>query len=532
MKKKNFKKLIPCIVFISLQSYAQQDLFGKTYFSPRSQTTNSARRLVGQTPYMNKTKGETYYGVFSATAEYLRAFKTRRVAEYFFGTNEIKFSGSKVSTRENTDVLADYFGLSPEYQGTLKLCPEARNFVMDFNLYVGLDGLYPGLYMQASIPAVWTKHWICLQENRLFEGNNTPYPEKYMATGELAAPAASPEKYFGGDLTWGDVKEGIKFGKIGCVQKTGVSDIWFAAGWNFIRRKRGHLGFNLQAAGPAGSRPNGVYMFEPVVGNGHHWEFGVGFNGGILLWEGDVTRQVMLNVETNFTRLFKARQCRTFDFKSPRNCSCPRSLVTKFASRFVLLKEFDETGNYTGTLIPAINKTTLPCKVWNSFKTDLTIMATYNDTRWTVDLGYNGWIRTKEKIQLCGTIAENKYALKGIQDVAGAGANNTQSNATVFGNVLTTQNQQNNADTTQTFISANDLDLCSAAAPTSITHKLFTHFSYAWDKDLYQKAIPFIGVGFQIEFEGVRPNDYPYYPAPDKNTMAQYGVWVKGGAAF
>jgi len=529
MKKKLFKKLIPCIVFISLHAHAQQYLFGKTYFSPRSQTTNSARRLVGQTPYMNKTKGETYYGVFSATAEYLRAFKTRRVAEYFFGNREIKFSGSQVSARESTDILADYFGLSPKYEGSLRICPEARNFVMDFNLYVGLDAWYPGLYFQASVPAVWTKQWICLLENRLFEGNNTPYPAEYMDDNEIYAPAATPASYFCGDLTWGDVSEGIKFGKIGCCQKTGVSNVWFAAGWNFIRRENGHLGFNLQAAAPNGSRPNGVYMFEPVVGNGHHWEFGVGFNGAIRIWEGDVTRQVMLNVETNFTRIFKATQCRTFDFKTPLDCSCPRSLLTKFGSRFILLKEFDENRDYTGNLIPAINKTTLPCKVWNSFKTDLTIMATYNDTRWTVDLGYNGWIRTREKIQLCGTIAKEKYALKGIQNVAGPSLDTTQSNATLFGNILTTQSQQDNADNSQVFISTDDLDICSAAAPTSITHKLFTHASYAWDKDLYQKLIPFIGAGFEIEFEGIKHN---YDTAPDKNCMSQYGIWVKGGIAF
>jgi len=526
MNKKIFTKIISLILLLSSQTYATQDLYGKTFFSPRSQTARSARRLVGQTPHMHKRKGEKCYATVAATAEYLRSYRERRLAEYFFGTDKLLFSGSQSTDRGSTDILADYFGLSPEYRGTLKLNPHARTFVMDFNTYVGLDCWHPGLYFRLSLPVVSTRHWICLEEDTLNAGNNAEYPAKYMTTDALAAPAKGPARYFEGDFTWGHVSEGIKFGKIGCARKTGVSDIWFTFGWNFLRRERGHFGFNLQMAAPTGSKPNGTYMFEPVVGNGDHWEFGVGFNGNALLWESDVTREIHMNIEANFTHLFKATQCRTFDFKDEQRCRTTAFGENKFGSRFILLKEFDTAGQYTGTLIPAINKTTLACKVSNALKIDLTIMATYNDSNWVVDLGYNGWIRTKDKLCLCGSIEKNKYALKGIQDVADTGADETQSNATLTGNTLDTQTQAENADANQTFIATEDLDLCSATMPTSISHMLFAHASYTWDRELWEGVRPFLGVGFQLEFEGIR---HSHYTAPDKNTMSNYGFWLKGG---
>jgi len=515
--KNQIKKIVPLLLVLYTQQAHTQDLYGKTFFSPRSQGSDSARRLIGQHPYMHKTEGEKCYGTISATAQYSRSFKTRRVAEYFFGTDTINFSGSQVPNRDAEDILADYFGLSPEFQGSLTLNPQIRMFVMDFGFYCGLDNLYPGLYIRSAFPAVWTRHFICLEETTQNDGSSAQFPALYMDTAALTAPAQSIKKYFEGNLTYGHVQEGITFGKIGCVEKRGLADFWFALGWNFIREERGHFGINIQAAGPTGSTPNGTYMFEPVVGNGDHWELGFGFTGALLLWEKDGDQTVTLNVDANFTHLFKSRQCRTFDF-------CENG----FGSRFILLKEFDSTKAYTGTCIPAINKTTLACDVWASMKIDAAILASYKNRHWTFDFGYNGWIRTREKINLCGSITENSFGFKGIQDVDGAGANNTQSSATLYGNTLDVATQASTMDASPVFIKTTDLDLSSAASPLAITHKFFTHLTYVWDYEKYQRAIPYFGLGFSVEFEGIRHN----YASPNKNTLSLFALVAKGGLVF
>jgi len=552
--KASLKKLV-ALTLIVLSSYpCKAQLFGKTFFTPRPQGVNSARQLVGQHRYMHTKNSESYYGTISATPEYLHAFKTRRLAEYFFGTDTIRFSGSLVTTREVDDILADYFGMSPTFDSTLTIDPQVRTALVDFDWYCGLDNLCSGLYFHAHTPVVWTKWQLELCETIANTGAGTPFPAQYMSENELIAPATSAIKPLQGDFTFGDVSEGIQFGRISsCPQKeTALADVHFALGWNFIRRDRGHVGINLRVSAPTGSRPRNLFLFEPTVGNGHHWEFGAGMNGDLLLWEKDGEQTVKVKVVANFTHLFKTNQCRSFDFvkkdkaaacptvaQSCRCCSCTgqeknscrcRSFTcpeSNFGSRYMLLKEFNDSGAYSGTLLPAINRTTLPCKVSVNIQIDASVMAAYQNKNWTVDFGYNGWFRSREKICIIGTIEKNRYGFKGIQNVSGAGANNTQSTATIHGNTLDPVIQANVADATQVFISLADLDPCSAATSRSLTHKFFAHVSYAWDNNDQQRAIPYLGIGGEIEFEGMKDES-----VPNKNSLSQAGIWAKAGLAF
>ena len=77
------------------------------------------------------------------------------------------------------------------------------------------------------------------------------------------------------------------------------------------------------------------------------------------------------------------------------------------------------------------------------------------------------------------------------------------------------------------FFNTQDLDPKSAATPQIETHKIFTFIGYSWiDK---QHAIPFVGIGGEVEFEGVRPERET---KANKNALAQWGIMVKGGLAF
>ena len=59
--------------------------------------------------------------------------------------------------------------------------------------------------------------------------------------------------------------------------------------------------------------------------------------------------------------LFNSRQRRSFDLINP---SDPENLYFKgFGTRYILAKEFDMFGNYTGTTVPTIDITTLECDV-------------------------------------------------------------------------------------------------------------------------------------------------------------------------
>ena len=493
-------------------------LCGKSFFPIRSQNTNAARLFVGNHLLKLRHDAKKTNGVFTLTPEYIQSFRPRHIAQYFFGKDTIRFSGSQVENRGDCNVLADYFGLSPAFDGVAKFKPQIKTFLLDIDFFLGLDRLKKGLYFEAYAPLVTTKWGMCICEDIIETGCDTPYPASYMAPESISAPIYSISKALNGNVAFGDIKEGIKFGKFcNCLRETKVADVTLVLGYLLVNKERGYAGLNLRGTIPTGTRPSSVYIFEPIAGNGRHAEVGVGFIGQIDLWQKDGNQRLAMHVDINFTHLFKARQCRSFDF------------CNKCLSRYMLLKCYDENGQYSGVSLPAINITTLPCEVKIDFQADINIMFTYLKKNWEFDFGYNAWLRSHERICLCdcNAIAPQRYALKGIQDVSELAVNNTQSNATIYGNYFSDQAEVADQNP-PVFISCADLDICSASSPLAFTHKFYWHFSHAWGKTEDKRAIPFLGIGGQVEFESVKPRDiYPY-----QNTLYQWGLWVKGGFAF
>jgi len=498
---------IPCIAIETLR--------GVSFFSPRPQGINAARELVGWHPYINRYDANSSYSAYAFTASYTQSVRSKRIARALFGTNILTLSGSLVEDRGEDDILADYFGLSPSFQSRVKLEPLIRNTIVAINVYIGFDSYAPGLYLRFHIPAVWTQWNMNLTEDIFSSGTETPFPAGYMSNAEVIAPVKSFKEAITGGITFGQVQEGITFGTInGAKAKGGIADIECALGWNFILREQGHAGLNIRVIAPTGSRPESIILFEPIVGNGKHWGLGIGFTGRVTIWEKDIDQHLAFYTDVNMLHLFNARQQRSFDF-----------VDNGFASRYVLLKEFDDTGASTGGLFPAINKTTGSCKIKIDVQTDMVFMFSYSYSSILFDIGYSGWIRSKEKVTLQDPLLKNRFGLKGIQNSTD---NNTQDSATIVGNNL--DEQEIVADpNSPIFLKEQDIDLRSAASPLQLTHKLFVHLSHHWPHTVTDSATGFIGIGGEIEFEGINERNTAQ---PDKTTAGLWGIWIKGGFAY
>lgn len=260
-----------------------QPLRGKTFLAPRSESVNAARELVLWHRYINQYC-QNFYGAFSITPEYKHSFRPSRLAEYFFGVDELEISGSQVPNRdESRDILADYFGLAPSFQSTVFMKPEIRTGLIDLNLYLG----YQDYYLRIHVPYVWTK-WTFELNETITPRNNPPvdYPPLYMDTLAVTPPASSFTQAIEGGLTWGQVKDGIQFGRINKPKGiSGFAEAQVALGWNFVNTPIGHAGLNLRGSIPAGTRSKAIYLFEPIIGNGRHAEIGLGFTGHLILWK-------------------------------------------------------------------------------------------------------------------------------------------------------------------------------------------------------------------------------------------------------
>lgn len=589
-------------------SLADDVCTGNPYFSIRSQSVNAARELVGWQTHINLFDRDCFYGSFSITPEYTRSFRPGRIAEFLFGddlqtvNNEegvLVISGSRAANRNARDWMADNFGLPTDFRSEVTFKPRISNFLVDFNLYLGLDEWASGLYFRIHAPVVHTRWELRATENVTATGAND-YVNGYM-NGVNPAMAGNPVQAAGltlrhsflsamdGTYTFGDMKNPLLYGKIenGVTDgsttsakskhtKTRLSDIEAALGWNFWQCEDYHFGLQIRGSAPTGNRPEAEFLFEPIVGNGHHWTLGGGVSAHAILWRGcDEDRYFGVWMDANITHLFKTKQKRSFDFKNNPNSRYMllaemKTPVTNLLAGATAAAATAPNAQYAGNLLPAINVTTLDVDVSVAVQGDFVLKFSYISCGFEADLGYNLWGRSGEKFSAKSepVIAANKYVLKGDAHVYGFAATQadvgqgtavalsaSQSGATIHAgtgdaasatatSINTGVNNRQLAWTPRTgnpavaltstdgaaqigtsnpavFVKADDLDLDSKS-PSALSHKVFAHIAYNWND--CEDWIPFIGIGGEVEFSG-KNNDC-------HAAVSQWGIWLKGGISF
>ncbi|MFC1842942.1 hypothetical protein ACFLYU_04755 [Candidatus Dependentiae bacterium] len=539
---------------------------GYPFLLPRSQGRNAARELVGCQEFMNKYDMGSKYGYFSVAVEYQRSFWAQQIPRYYFGQDYIeckylKIQGSKVANRDRRAWLADYFGLPPDYDSRVSFCPRVQNAIVDLNLYYGLDSVTEGLYVKVVAPIVWTK-WELNPCEKICTDGIQSFSAGYMAEDEVTRENLSKNflQFMSGNYTFGDMKTPIKYGLMSChkcTTKTRLSELRASLGYNFVLDKDYHFGFFFQVSAPLGNRPCAKYLFEPIVGNGKHWEIGGGLSGSWIFnqCEDNPERYMGIWIDMTLTHLIKSCQRRSFD------------ILCKSNSRYMLLEQLDTNEKdlkivydgesivanlqYKKNLIPAINWSTFRTDVRIDLQTDIAIKLGFVRNNSSFDIGYNFWARSGEKFaRECRCTCEPtcKYAVKGDTFVygyyGGAQENSiplsaTQSEASIHSgknhpaflldptNPIDTNPSidNKNPDGYNTYSQANPLVakgstepvntsiqpiLLSQAninlqdSPSALTHKIFAHFGYAWKNDIDNEnnnnGIPFVGFGGEIEF--------------------------------
>lgn len=434
------------------------------YLAMRSQGQDATRDLIGLTQQINKDV-DHFYSAFAVTPEYTESFYQNRIADCLFGNDlvsdtlsAIHITGSGVKDRNATgkDWLADYFGLPRDHNGTMRFEPIVSNFINDFYCYFGLNNIHPGLFATVHIPVVHTK-W----DLNFFEVINadgiTDYPPGYFSPNAQVRSGLTPEAVgvnradlldnIADYLFWQQTPdidpttfEPLQSARIvpkgicGHRIKSGIADIQAVLGWNFIQEQWYHLGIGLRTVIPTGTRPNGQFLFEPTIGNGHHFELGA------QLW-GHTSFCVSENEEELWTayflvqamHMFNAKQCRTFDLQCKPN------------SRWMLAEQFTPNvqnleanhieadlnpanlvipdAQFAGAFAPVANLTTRAVNVQANIQCDAVLMLSCIKRHLSVDFGYNAWYRSCEKITKTNCkstrLESELWALKGDSYVYG-----------------------------------------------------------------------------------------------------------------
>ncbi|QQR53924.1 hypothetical protein IPH25_03655 [bacterium] len=453
------------LLFIGLLSSVQ--LFANvTHFTFRSATRNYARDYAIYQPTQNK-KGLN--GRLSLAGEWNSNFKERTMSNCLFdgvlssvNSNDddnmkfISISGSQITERLDTALLADYFYLPQNFESIVTLHPKIKQFALSPSFRLDLHSWYDGLYLAARTSFVHMVTHLNFKETVTNQGTQT-HPAGYFVSDSLLTPAqllATASDYFAGSEipnTSQTLFEPLKYAKIRkeALKHNGMADTIITCGVNREWSEKTTLGAAFEITAPTGKKVQSTDLLEPVTGNGHHWEIGGKLNGSMQLWQNaDQNQNLTFAFDVYVGHLFRTSQMRVFD------------LQDKPLSRYMLAGELESvntvaadtlqtgagegaaTGKAVGYqfakhFLPVANATALKVDVSNSIQTELLGMLQYSQKNWSFNCGFNVWMRSKDKIEF-STNPTFDIGLKGDSQVYGFSAEDaiplsaTQNKATIF----------------------------------------------------------------------------------------------------
>lgn len=606
------KKFIYVLLFFSLTSKAQSSQV-LTFISPRSQGFNTPRVVAGWDNVTHCPLQENFYSTYAFTVEATTTFRPERINQCLFGQDIVRrdkcdtewkdfliVSGSQTEDRSpQKDWLADYFGLPTDFESVVRFRPRVNNVIVEAQSFFGFNNVIKGLYAELFLPIVYTNWDLNIKEVVHNSGENNYAPGYFNAEGvERDDLLAGFTCYISGNQTPqipNTIFHPLAAGKMNLRSLRAVhcAELRGNLGYDHFIQDMHHVGIKMQLAAPLGNRPKACYLFEPIVGNQHHWELGLGVTAHAVAWENvETDEKVDFFLDATVNHLFRAHQRRSFDLKGTPN------------SRYMLAQKMTPTitNNLTGNGTPAlaqfdnevtsiINLTTYDINVSVNCQADVALMCSYTHKRnyWT--FGYNAWKRGCENISIRDNnhFAAQTWSIKGDAQLFGfigepgtlpldtpVALSATESAATInYGTNLPktgvssdpvqraaqiatalrnpridfpqpafagsnqrlvastsdlTVTNQINTSIQPRFISCADIDINSAAS-SGFSHKIFTHLNHAIHT--YGRADAFIGLGSEIEFG--RQAGPPPVIGDDKCincALSCWGIWLKGGVTW
>ena len=437
----------------------------------------------------------------SATYRYQAARNTCGIAQSLFGSNTLAFQGADTKSSPNS-LVAEYFGMAPDTDTALTLCPKVRNNILDLQL--ALSG--EKFWFQINVPLVWANfqinkgcspagtvgtsalqgggdvslaakgaQWTGTSATPTFSANDTTatningivindtanstttagqptfsalndalpngvslgdpdgttnISEAYfgiwnspevssqlipseattistnptnvgdaftLAVSEVA-PAQNLSQALGGYCPTGsDLKTRLynKFNFNTCgTGKFGVADVPLLFGWDFCKNDSKHFGLYVKFVIPSGTQINQCFLqqsnFAPVIGNGRHFELGIGLTGHMNFCSCDES-DFSANIDAYITHMFGTNSFRTWDATSQP------------MSRYALVRSFDSDGAYTGTLSALGDLNNQCASVSVGARGEAMIDFIYACRCWEMGIGYAFAGQSAETANCCGS---------------------------------------------------------------------------------------------------------------------------------
>ncbi len=404
------------------------------------------------------------------------------------------------------DIFAENFGvITNNDQFLSEICLKPEQSVVGFGVHYRQsfwqnEECGRGFWAAISFPVVRVK-------------NNLNFCETIITPGDGAVDDADIPVY--DSMTAAFNQDSWLYGKIPSesLSKTGVADIQLMLGYEWLDHEPYHLETYIGALIPTGNTPKAEYLFEPVVGWGHHPGITWGGNVGLHIWEDEYSERVLrIEYGMHSQFLFSKKQKRSLDLKNR-----PWSRYLPVYTSEEAAQEAFNAGSSTLNKTPGINVFTREVKVSPGYNHNITTALCYQHCALDLEVGYNLFLRDGECLKLACPFES------GIALAAREGAGDTNPVRTINGNPLLDQFPEfgpsvSVAGYESSIIQQSDLDLNSAASPCLISHTIYGALGYNWDVCAYPA---FINGGASYEFTN-----------STNASVNRWTVWVKAGLSF
>ncbi len=498
--------------------------YNKTFFSIRPQDSNSARDLLKRVSSAYMYGDCLFGGVFNCIFEYQRSFNSKDLGRWFLfnGTNcaTVGISGDS----EVFDVDGRQVGITTPHQepgaiGQFCINPNIENFIFDFDFYFDSSKLCNRLWFDFDFIVAYARTNLDFCQT-YSSGSGLVYPAGFddLNCNTTDIPYDSILCALIGDKGFGAIPP-LNCGKFSSkdLATGGLAAIHLDVGYDFCRTDESNFSASARVVFPTGNKPKAEYLFDPVIGPNGCWQVGATINAHDLIYGRNCDgNQVRFYLDAIFTHLFAREQNRLFNL----NNNGP-------GSQYLLLKKFAPGEDIIGLdVIGAERVANVLCgqaKIGSDFMFDGSFMLNFSNTcnGFFGNLGYNLWVRSKEKIKdgVCfKNFSELQYGIKGIQPLSTTIEFDICPNQDQICCVTdkttaseSTLSQPAPADSTTIFLTESDINFEAPLHPLAISNKIFGSIGHFWK--CYQHPT-YLLIGAEVEF-GV-----------DKKALSQWGVLI------
>jgi len=302
------------------------------------------------------------------------------------------------------------------------------------------------------------KLWIGVEAPLMHVKNNMNLKERVVETSTLAAGAGIGGAALVGTMTDAFKQTAMEYGRIdGDKSKTRLADLTFKVGYDspMLNRKDLYMTSFVGLILPTGNKPKGIYMFEPICGNGGHAGIMLGNRGEIDIKDFKSGKFLMnWGVESQY--LFQNTQKRSFDLK----LNGPWS---RYLSMYKTTAALNAGGAANATF--GTNLLTLDSNVTPGYNGTVYSGLTYVNEKWHIAASYSTHIRQAEQIELASAWQHTQATIAAYGFTAGD-SNRFRKTGKSF-----TGLDQPTIDTA-TPIKQSDIDLNSAAHRAAVSNTI------------------------------------------------------------